>query len=309
MRHFIRTAGGTGHGDLPGSHAAIGLAAATAQTERRKWLTCIASLLIVVAALLIAAGRLIAHEIPTDVVIQGYLKPDTGTVNLLLRVPLEAMRDVDFPLRGPGYINIDGAEEYLYEAAEVWLANFVRIEMDGRSLDDWQIGSARLSLPSSRAFASYDEALAHVGSPPLPAATELYRDQALLDVLIRYPITGPAGEYAIDPDFGRLGLRTTTVLHFMPDADVHRIFEFTGSPGLVTLDPRWHHAFLRFVSLGIGHILEGIDHILFVLCLIIPFRRIRPLIVIVTSFTVAHSITLIASAFGLAPKALWSTLR
>ncbi len=33
-------------------------------------------------------------------------------------------------------------------------------------------------------------------------------------------------------------------------------------------------------------------------CLVIPFRRIRPLIAIITSFTVAHSITLIASALG-----------
>ncbi|MDZ7768247.1 MAG: HupE/UreJ family protein [Woeseiaceae bacterium] len=44
---------------------------------------------------------------------------------------------------------------------------------------------------------------------------------------------------------------------------------------------------------------------LFVLCLIIPFRRIRPLIAIVTSFTVAHSITLIGSAFGITPSVPW----
>ena len=37
----------------------------------------------------------------------------------------------------------------------------------------------------------------------------------------------------------------------------------------------------------------------------IPFRRIRPLVAIITSFTVAHSITLIASAAGFAPSALW----
>ena len=37
----------------------------------------------------------------------------------------------------------------------------------------------------------------------------------------------------------------------------------------------------------------------------IPFRRLRPLVIIVTSFTVAHSISLIASAFGFVPDALW----
>jgi hypothetical protein len=38
---------------------------------------------------------------------------------------------------------------------------------------------------------------------------------------------------------------------------------------------------------------------------VIPFRRLRTLLVIITSFTVAHSITLFASAFGFAPDALW----
>ena len=47
------------------------------------------------------------------------------------------------------------------------------------------------------------------------------------------------------------------------------------------------------------------DHLLFLFALVIPFRRLRPLVAIVTAFTVAHSITLIASAFGLAPAALW----
>ena len=37
----------------------------------------------------------------------------------------------------------------------------------------------------------------------------------------------------------------------------------------------------------------------------IPFRQFRQLLLIVTSFTVAHSFTLIASAYGLGPDALW----
>ena len=71
------------------------------------------------------------------------------------------------------------------------------------------------------------------------------------------------------------------------------------------LDPRWHQAFLRFVKLGFLHILDGLDHLLFILCLVVPFRRLMGLVPIVTAFTVAHSITLIASASGLAPSALW----
>jgi HupE / UreJ protein len=74
---------------------------------------------------------------------------------------------------------------------------------------------------------------------------------------------------------------------------------------LVLLDPRWYQAAANFVKMGYLHILDGTDHLLFLLCLIIPFRRVRPLIPIVTSFTVAHSITLLASAYHLAPSVLW----
>jgi hypothetical protein len=59
------------------------------------------------------------------------------------------------------------------------------------------------------------------------------------------------------------------------------------------------------VELGFFHILDGPDHLLFLLCLVLPCRKLRPLVLVVTSFTVAHSITLIGSAFSLAPDALW----
>jgi hypothetical protein len=96
-----------------------------------------------------------------------------------------------------------------------------------------------------------------------------------------------------------------TALRFVtPDGQV-RAFEYRGDAGVVRLDPRWHQAALRFVALGFEHILDGVDHLLFLLCLVIPFRKIRDLVIIVTSFTVAHSITLIASALNAAPGALW----
>ena len=57
--------------------------------------------------------------------------------------------------------------------------------------------------------------------------------------------------------------------------------------------------------LGIEHILTGFDHLLFLLCLVIPLRGWRQMLAIVTVFTVAHSFTLIGSAFGLAPSGAW----
>jgi hypothetical protein len=144
-----------------------------------------------------------------------------------------------------------------------------------------------------------------VNGVPLSPATRIVWQQALMDVLLEYAIGSDSTRYAIDPAFAHLGIRTLTVLRFRPPTSAERVFQFTGNPGLVPLDPRWHQAAWRFVKLGFTHILDGLDHLLFVLCLVIPVRRLRPLVAIVTAFTVAHSITLIASAFGLAPNALW----
>jgi len=62
-----------------------------------------------------------------------------------------------------------------------------------------------------------------------------------------------------------------------------------------------------YLKLGIEHILLGVDHLLFVLALILIARNTRELIKAITSFTVAHSITLAAAALGVVhvpPKAV-----
>jgi hypothetical protein len=246
-----------------------------------------------------------AHEIPSRVAVLAFVKPEPGRLRVLLRVPLESMRDVDFPLRGPGYLDIARSEPLLKEAARVWLAGSLSLYEEEKPLGEARIVAARISLPSDRSFASYDSALAHVTLAPPDTTTTLIWKQALLDVAIEYPIASPASRFSIDPTLGRLGVRTTTVLHFLPPNGAERAYEYLGDPGLVRLDPRWHQAALRFVSLGFHHILDGIDHLLFVFCLVIPFRRFRPLVAIITSFTVAHCLTLAASVLGFAPDALW----
>jgi hypothetical protein len=252
-----------------------------------------------------ASARPVDHEIPNDVTVLAFIRPEGGRLRLLVRVPLEAMRDVEFPLRGPGYLVLDGIEPLLRDAARLWLADFIELREGGTRLIGGRIVAARVSLPSDRSFTDWDRAFDHVGGPPLPAATDLIGQQALLDVLLEYPIVADSSEFSVHVALAHLGLRTTTVLHFLPPGGADRVFEYTGDPGLIRLDPRWHQAFLRFVRFGFLHILDGIDHLLFVLCLVIPFRRLRPLVAIVTAFTIAHSITLIASATGLAPTALW----
>jgi hypothetical protein len=246
-----------------------------------------------------------AHDIPNSVTILAFIKPEGHTLRIAMRVPLEAMRDVNFPMHGPGYLDVDKATPLLSDAAKVWLTGDLHLYEGDTPLPEGVIRAARVSLPSDRAFENQQSAFASVTRPELPNDTELMWKQAMLDVVIEFPIASDSASFAIKPALARLGVRTNSVLRFVPPRSAERAFEYLGDPGLVRLDPRWYQAALSFVKLGFEHILDGIDHLLFIFCLVIPFRRIRPLIAIVTSFTVAHSITLIASAAGFAPSGLW----
>jgi hypothetical protein len=246
-----------------------------------------------------------AHDIPTDVTVQAFVKPAGTRLQLLVRVPLKAMRDVNFPLREQGFLDLARADMFLRDAAAIWIAGDVEIDEDDVRLPPPVLTAVRVSLPSDRSFVSYDDALAHVSGSRLPVNTGIPWDQAMMDVLFEYPIASERSSFSIRPTFARLGLRVVTVLRFLPPGGAVRALEFTGDPGLVRLDPRWHQAAFLFIRLGLVHILDGTDHLLFLLCLVIPFRRIKPLVVVVTAFTVAHSLTLIASAWNVGAAALW----
>jgi hypothetical protein len=247
-----------------------------------------------------------AHDIPNDVTVQILMKPDPQRLNLMVRVPMRSIRDVVFPEKGPGYLDLDRTPPLLPDLATLWIGDFIGLYEDDRRLPDRpKVAAARVALQSDRSFASYEEARTHFAAPPLSGSTNVAWTQTMLDMWFEYPIRSERSRFSIQPALGRLGVHVVTVLRFLPPGGGIRAFEFTSDPGLVRLDPRWHQAAARFVDLGFHHILEGTDHLLFLLCLVIPFRRFRALVPVVTSFTAAHSITLIASAYHFAPDALW----
>ena len=248
-----------------------------------------------------------AHDIPGDVTVQAFVKPEGQRLRLLVRVPLEALSDMAFPTYGPGYLDFERARERdeFTDAAMVWMGQEVRIFENDAPLPEPAITAIKISLPSNRSFETWEGALADVQGPLLPADTQIVWQQAMLDVLFDYDIQSDQSDFSIRPSFERMGLRVVTVLRFLPPGGAERAFELRGDPGVVRLDPRWHQAAFRFVAMGFEHILGGTDHLLFLACLVIPFRKFKPLAIIVTAFTVAHSVTLIASAYDLAPDALW----
>jgi hydrogenase/urease accessory protein HupE len=54
-----------------------------------------------------------------------------------------------------------------------------------------------------------------------------------------------------------------------------------------------------YTVLGVEHILLGVDHLLFVAALMMLVRGLRPLLLTITAFTIAHSVTLALATLGL----------
>ncbi len=233
------------------------------------------------------------------------LKPEGRQLRMLVRLPLKAMRDVVFPEQGGGYLDIEQLAPMLPDAATVWIGQLVELYEDGRRLPSPRVEAVQISYESDRSFASFPEALAHTTGPRLPNSSNLHWSQAMFDVLFVYDIGSEASKFSIRPGLRHLATRVVVSLRYLPPGGAVRAYELQGAEDVVPLDPGWTDAFARFVRLGFLHILDGTDHLLFLACLVIPFRRLKPLAGIVTAFTIAHSITLATSALGYAPDQGW----
>lgn len=97
----------------------------------------------------------------------------------------------------------------------------------------------------------------------------------------------PGLERTLTDVFVRITLEDGTTISGLvkPDAPVFRIDEGAPKAG-------------RYFDLGVWHILVGLDHILFVVLLVLLIGASWRLVKAVTAFTVAHSLTLGASALG-----------
>jgi hypothetical protein len=272
--------------------------------------TCFAALAAVLAGML-AWGAVAADippprptQVPSDVRINAFVRPAGDRLELLIRVPLAAMTTVEFPTRGPGYLDLARADEALRGAAKRLAEDFTIYEND-QALPAPQIVRARVSLAADQSFGSYAKARAHLDEPRLPDDSELYWSQQLLDTLVVYPIGSDRSQFAVRARVGRLGVNVSTALGFLSPVGTTRAFELRGDPGLIRLDPSRSEAALAFVISGFWSILAGTDHLLLLLCLVMPFRRLRPLTGIAVAFWAGLSLALLGSAADFVPDGLW----
>ena len=243
-----------------------------------------------------------AHEFKLDMVINAFVTVEADEAHLVLRAPLYLFKSAKFPIRN-AEIDVAHSTEAIQRALAALQQDLVLFE-DGRQLSA-STATGRLSLPSDRSFETYASALRHV-EEPIPPDTQIYVDQGYVDAHFVYPLHSSTGEISFRttgaPEFGD-ALKVT--VRYQPLQGADRTLITNSTRGVIALNPTWWRAAGGFVGLGMEHILTGYDHLLFLLCLIIPLQGWRQVLAVVTTFTVAHSFTLIGSAFHLAPSGAW----
>ncbi|HXD75884.1 MAG TPA: HupE/UreJ family protein [Vicinamibacterales bacterium] len=134
-------------------------------------------------------------------------------------------------------------------------------------------------------------------------ATEILRDRLSLRFHLHYAVPSPPGTVAVttvmfpyDPmhqTFVNVYEGETLTSQMILDAKHPGLEYFAGSRQGVFAVVK------KFVPAGIHHILIGPDHLLFLVGLLLLGGTIRQLAVVVTSFTIAHSITLSLAALNI----------
>ncbi|MGH7065088.1 MAG: HupE/UreJ family protein [Stellaceae bacterium] len=242
------------------------------------------------------------HDLPLDRFMNGFVRIGPHQADLVIRVPLDLLRAVPFPLVHGDY-DLAASSPAVKTAVNALSRDLALWEDRLRLLPVKSEG--RLAPLDDRSFEGYERAAAGVATA-LPPDTRIGYELGYLDAHFVYPIGSPHSVFAIDSVIGAdLGDTVKLAIRFIPLDGASRALMITGGAGRVALDPAWWEAALGFVRLGIEHILSGIDHLLFLLCLVIPFRRIKPLVPVISAFTLGHSITLIGTAYNLAPAGAW----
>ncbi len=192
---------------------------------------------------------------------------------------------------------------------------FARRELAGlvKSLDDdgddtlTPVEVQRAREPLARAVVDRIEVRSE-GAPckgTLDDASLAEEDGLALRVVYRCPASGRAAHVDLalldDLPHGHRHIAHTTAADAVTESVVfaaRRSFDVALPEGAVAAEPA-DASFSGFFLMGIEHILFGYDHLVFLFGLVLVGGRLRAILLVITAFTVAHSITLGLAVLGI----------
>jgi hypothetical protein len=276
---------------------------------RGKWFFAVA-LMMQGALGLIPASPARAHGDVHDIAAPAFFKVERSEAHLVIRLPLAVFSEFHrFPVNGREIDLANAGPAISRTLADV--SRDIGLSENGNNLvASSAIG--RLTLPSDRSFESYDEAV-ELAAQPIDTGTAIYVDQGSFDAHLTYAIASPNSRFAIRTALSReLGDHLELVIRYMPVDDEPRSLVITSRSGTVSLNPTVYDAAAAFLVLGFEYIVRDVDYLLLILVLLVPVSGRRQIVLAVGTFTLAHSVALLGSAYGSAPAkasdAVFSTL-
>ncbi len=193
---------------------------------------------------------------------------------------------------------------------------FAQFVVDGMS---FETENERL-IPTIRAVRMY----AVLEQPPFSSLTEakrafqgdavvnfdgeLYVGETVTDVYLHYEHSSSVDSFTFQDHFQpnlefQDSIANLILDHYPGSTRIHKLTGLRHEP--VKIENSEVAAIATFIFHGMKHILEGLDHVLFVLCLTVGAVSLGSVIWRVTGFTVGHTFTLIAGFLGFVPSAAW----
>jgi len=258
--------------------------------------------LVLYAAIVHSASR----PIPDVVNIKAFVHLKNGSLDLLVRVPLAAVKDIQFPTRGEaGYLDLEALASMLPGAADHWIAGGFEVFDHGEPVSRPEVDQPRISTNADQSFDSYQSAIDHLAAPPVAATENLFLDQVWFDMRLRYRLASEQPLIALDPNVAGWAVRVSTDLKIVDSSGQVRSVVFEGNPGRIYLAPRWTDAGRQFLDRGTRFVRTTAPLLLLLFCLVLPFRQYRPAIPPVVAFVSTFLAGLLASTLGPTVETVW----
>lgn len=143
---------------------------------------------------------------------------------------------------------------------------------------------------------------------PAAAQSAIEIDNAVLDAALFYPGVRAATPFAFSSvlsagELSDAAVNTILVSHADGAPAQYRAAGLLDSP--IQVNPPALQAVWQFIGAGAAHILEGLDHLLLVVCLVAGDLRLRAIALRITAFSAGHAVSIVASFYGWLPDANW----
>jgi hypothetical protein len=253
--------------------------------------------------LLSAAAAPLMHDLPQDTVMHAFLRVQGSEAHLLVRVPLDLLHGISWPTNHGEYA-IGDSQAAVNQALDA-LGHTILIWQDGERLTPTN-SSGQMAALGDLSFANPEAAAAHIAQPT-EAGLKVAVDLGYLDAHFIYPIRPAPAVFSIQSRVAEDLLDLSKlIVQFVPDgSNWGGAMTISAQSGRVALNPNRAQAALGFVLIGMQDLLTNADCLLFILCVMIPFRRARDFGALYVAFVLANFISLAGTAFGFAPDSVW----